>query len=288
MQSVPAGAAAGPTGAAEGAPRPFRDALGLEPLGPGRHQAVLGPHWTVGTKALGSILLVLAARAAQEALAEAGGTADADPLAVGAEFLRAPDLGPVQLHTEVLKTGRTASVVAVRMVQEGRTALAASVTLGRLPDGPPRWSELPDLPAEPPPSAVDPGADAPQPGLVRGLAAACDLRLDGPSIAFARGEGGPPVVRGWVRPRGEAPDALFALLAGDILPPTVFNLTRRPGWAPTVQLTALLRARPAPGWLRLESRATAVTAPWFDEDTTVVDAAGRLVCQARQLALTPL
>jgi hypothetical protein len=26
---------------------------------------------------------------------------------------------------------------------------------------------------------------------------------------------------------------------------------------------------------------------WFDEDATVIDSAGRLVCQARQLALTP-
>ena len=55
-----------------------------------------------------------------------------------------------------------------------------------------------------------------------------------------------------------------------------------------MQLTGLLRARPAPGWLRLESRSRVVAGPWFDEDTTVVDAAGRLVCQARQLALAPL
>ncbi|HEY2098981.1 MAG TPA: thioesterase family protein, partial [Pseudonocardia sp.] len=27
---------------------------------------------------------------------------------------------------------------------------------------------------------------------------------------------------------------------------------------------------------------------WFDEDYTVIDAQGQLVCQARQLALAPL
>jgi hypothetical protein len=83
-------------------------------------------------------------------------------------------------------------------------------------------------------------------------------------------------------------DVLFALLAGDILPPTVFNLGGTVGWAPTVQLTALPRARPAPGWLRIEARARTVAGPWFDEDVTVVDSAGRLVAQARQLALAPL
>ena len=96
------------------------------------------------------------------------------------------------------------------------------------------------------------------------------------------------MLRGWARTRDEPVDVLFGLLAGDILPPTVFNLGGTPGWAPTVQLTALLRAHPAPGWLRVASRADVVAGAWFDEDVTVVDAAGRVVCQARQLALAPL
>ena len=107
-------------------------------------------------------------------------------------------------------------------------------------------------------------------------------------MAFLRREQAPPVLRGWARTRDEPVDVLFALLAGDILPPTVFNLGGATGWAPTVQLTALLRAHPAPGWLRVASRADVVAGPWFDEDVTVVDAAGRVVCQARQLALAPL
>ena len=266
---------------------PFRDALGLTSLGTGRYEAVLGRAWTVGPKALGSILLVLAVRAAQERLVEEGAEVAPDPLAIGAEFLRAPDIGPVRLDTEVLKTGRTASVVAVRMVQGDELALSTTVTAGRLPDAEPAWASLPDLPAEPPADAVDPGVGPTPRGVIPRLAASCDLRLDPSSLAFAQGRKGPAVVRGWVRPRGEDPDVLFALLAGDILPPTVFNVAGRTGWSPTVQLTALLRGRPAPGWLRLESRATAVVGPWFDEDATVVDAAGRLVCQARQLALAP-
>jgi acyl-coenzyme A thioesterase PaaI-like protein len=265
--------------------RPFRDSIGIDAVGDGRYRAELGPHWTVGPKAHGGLLLVLLARAGLARIeADAPGAAP-DPLALAADFLRAPDPGPVELQTEVLKIGRTASVVSVRMHQGGKAVLAATLTAGRLPDVEPQWADLPDLPAEPPADATDPAADG---ARVFGLAGSCELRFDTPTIAFARGEQAPPVLRGWVRPRGEPVDVLFALLAGDILPPTVFNVGGRFGWAPTVQLTALLRARPAPGWLRLESRSTAVAGTWFDEDATVVDAAGRLVCQARQLALSPL
>lgn len=263
--------------------RPFRDALGLEPIGGGRYAAELGTRWTIGSKAHGGLLLALTTRAALARIdADAPGSAP-DPLAVAADFLRAPDPGPVELSTEVLKVGRAVSVVAVRMHQNDKPVLAATVTAGRLPDGEARWADLPGMPAEPPTDVTDPDT----PGHAFQLAELCDMRLDTPTIAFARGEQAPPVLRGWARPVGEPVDVLFALLAGDLLPPTVFNLVGRTGWAPTVQLTALLRARPAPGWLRLEARSTTVAGPWFDEDVTVVDAAGRLVCQARQLALAP-
>jgi acyl-coenzyme A thioesterase PaaI-like protein len=263
---------------------PFRGAIGLTEVAPGHHRAELGPRWTVGPKAHGGLLLVLLVRAGLAHLAASAPGVAPDPLAVAADFLRAPEPGPVDLHTEVLKQGRTVSVVSVRMSQGGRPVLAATVTAGVLPAAEPQWADLPDLAVAPPPDAVDPGAS----DTVFGLASVCDLRFDAATFAFARGEQAPPVLRGWARPRDEPVDVLFALLAGDILPPVVFNVAGRFGWAPTVQLTALLRARPADGWLRLESRSTVVAGTWFDEDVTVLDASGRLVCQARQLALAPL
>jgi acyl-coenzyme A thioesterase PaaI-like protein len=263
---------------------PFRDAIGLTAFGGGRYGAELGTRFTIGPKAHGGLLMVLLARAGLARIeADAPGAAP-DPLAVSADYLRAPDPGPVELDTEVLKQGRTVSVVSVRMRQAGRLVLAASVTAGRLPDDGVRWSDLPDMAAAPPPDAVDPR----ERGVANGVAGACELRYDPATFAFARGEQGPPLLRGWARPAGEPTDVLFALLSGDILAPTVFNLGGRIGWAPTVQLTALLRGRPDPGWLRIEARSVAVAGDWFDEDITVVDAAGRLVCQARQLALSPL
>jgi hypothetical protein len=263
---------------------PFRDAIGVEALGDGGYRAELGSRWVIGPKAHGGLLMVLMAQAGLARVeAEAPGSAP-DPLAVAADFLRAPEPGQVDLRTEVLKLGRTASVVSVRMSQGGKAMLSATVTAGRLPDAAPVWSELPDLPAEPPEGARDSSLGR---GL-QGLGGVCDLWFDSPTMAFTRHEEGPPVLRGWVRPLGEDADPLFAMLAGDILPPTVFNLGTGFGWAPTVQLTALLRAKPAPGWLRLEARASSITRPWFDEDVVVIDSAGRLVCQSRQLALAPL
>ncbi|MEU6700389.1 thioesterase family protein [Pseudonocardia sp. NPDC046786] len=267
--------------------RPFADASGLEDLGDGRFRARLDEVWAVGPKAFGGLLMVLMAQAALARLRAdlPAGAPAPDPLAVSVDFLRAPDLRPVELTATPLKIGRTISSVLVRLEQDDRLMLHATVTAGALPDGEPRWETTAELAPEPDADALDPARSQ---GGARGLAAACDLRYPATALPFLRGETGPPEMTGWVRPRGEEPDVLFALLAGDILPPTVFNLGGRPGWAPTVQLTALLRARPAPGWLRVVSRSRTVSGTQFDEDVTVVDAAGRTVCQARQLALAPL
>ncbi|MEQ3550401.1 thioesterase family protein [Pseudonocardia nematodicida] len=267
--------------------RPFADAHVLKDLGGGRFRADLDDVWAIGSKAFGGLLMVLAAKAGLARLAAAGasapGRAPLEPLAVSADFLRAPDLRPVELTAEPLKTGRTISSCAVRLVQDGRPMLHATVTGGALPASEPRWDTASTLDPEPGADALDP-ADQPGP---RGVADACDMRFPPGAVPFIRGETGPPEMSGWVRPRGEEPDVLFALLAGDILPPTVFNLGGQFGWAPTVQLTALLRGRPAPGWLRVESRARTIVDSQFDEDVTVVDSTGRTVCQARQLALAP-
>src|SRR4029079_13494320 len=91
---------------------PFRAAIAIEPLGDGRYGAALGEHWTVGPKARVALLMVLLVRAALARLAaDAPGLAP-DPLAIAADFLRAPDPRPDTMTTEGLKTGRTAPLRA--------------------------------------------------------------------------------------------------------------------------------------------------------------------------------
>ncbi|MBA2322944.1 MAG: thioesterase family protein [Pseudonocardiales bacterium] len=263
--------------------RPFSAALAGTRIGPGEYRAELSGDWVVaGGKVHGGLMLAVVTKAALAGLAERTEGEPMDPLAVSAEFLRAPDLGVVRIQTEVVKIGRMVSVVRANLHQHDRLVLSTTVTVGRLPTEAPVWLELPTMAAEPPPDAVQTAADDPK---APPLARSCDIRID--PATFGRPELRAAVMRGWVRPIGEPADVLFALFVGDVLPPVLINLGL-PGWAPTVQLTALLRARPAPGWLRTEVRSRAVGGGWFDEDATVLDADGRLVCQARQLALAPL
>ena len=262
----------------------FSAASAVSKEGDGQYGAVLSPQWAVGDRPHGGYLLAVVARAALDAGACVAGDLAPDPLVVSAQFLRPPSCAPALIRTSVLRTGRTVTVVHAVLEQDGQPCVDATVTCGVLPDGAASWLDVPPLPASPPADAIDISA---HPRNVFKLANACRMRLDAATAGFATGRTGlPPRVRVWVQPAGEPPDPLFALVAGDVSPPVVFNLGHR-GWSPTVQLTALLRARPAPGWLRVQAEARAVHGPWFDEDHTVIDSSGALICQTRQLAMAP-
>ena len=158
---------------------------------------------------------------------------------------------------------------------------------------PPGGSAVPLLSANPvlalmapePPDDVEPiGPGHPLAGLVH-LGEGCDVRPMLSTMGLAT-DGRPPVIQMWARPRDVAPDALFALMCGDLSAPVTFAVDRT-GWAPTIQLTAFLRGLPADGWLRIIATCMEIGHDWFDEDHIVVDSLGRLVVQTRQLALVP-
>lgn len=273
----------------------FTTAMALREVGPGVFEGELNKHWTIGPKVHGGAMLALCANAARTACR--GPSTDFDPVqqpvAVSASFLWAPDPGPMRLATSIRKRGRRISVVDVELTQGDRTAVHAVVNLGEPEHFPPDGDAKPLLSANPvvdlmapePPDDIAPiGPGHPLAGLVH-LGEGCDVRpvlsTLGPTA-----DGGPPVIQMWARPRGVAPDALFALMCGDLSAPVTFAVERT-GWAPTVQLTALLRGLPADGWLRIIATCTEIGHDWFDEDHTVVDSMGRLVVQARQLALVP-
>ena len=93
---------------------------------------------------------------------------------------------------------------------------------------------------------------------------------------------------GWFRLRDSEPiDTLGLLLAVDAFPPTAFNARLPVAWTPTIELTAHVRARPAPGWLRCVFTTRFVTGGFLEEDGELWDASGHLVAQSRQLALVP-
>jgi acyl-coenzyme A thioesterase PaaI-like protein len=264
--------------------------MALREVGPGVYEGELDKRWTIGPKVHGGAMLALCANAARTASgAQPGGP---EPVAVSASFLSAPDPGPMRLLTSFRKRGRRISVVDVELMQGERTAVHAVVNLGQPEHFPPDGSHAPLLSANPvldlmapePPDDVEPiGPGHPMAGLVH-LGEGCDVR---PLLSSMRpSDGHPPMIQMWARPRGVAPDALFALMCGDLSAPVTFAVDRT-GWAPTIQLTAFLRALPADGWLRIIATCVEIGHDWFDEDHIVVDHLGRLVVQARQLAMVP-
>jgi hypothetical protein len=191
------------------------------------------------------------------------------------------------LVTTIRKRGRRVSLVDVELRQGQRTAVHAVVTLGDPEHNvAPLLSANPvlDLMAPEPPAEVAPiGPGHPMAGLVH-LAEGCEVR---PVVStLERTDGRAPMIQMWVRPRGVAPDVLFALMCGDVSAPVSFAVGRT-GWAPTVQLTAYLRGLPADGWLRVICTCVQIGQDWFDEDHLVVDCEGRIVVQTRQLAMVP-
>jgi acyl-coenzyme A thioesterase PaaI-like protein len=284
----------------------FADAMALRKLSEGVYQGELNSHWTIGPKLHGGAMLALCANAAR--LAHGGlarsdpgssgeghgetvaGQPAAQPIAVAASYLSAPDPGPMRVHTHVRKRGRRISVIDAELTQGDRTAVHAVVTLGEPEHAVPPLLAVNPVAAlmapEPPPGVESIGPGHPL-ASINHLAAGCDIR---PLMSTVPTElppdGRAPVIQIWVRPRDETPDALFALVCGDISVPVSFALGRR-GWAPTVQLTAYLRGMPADGWLRVICSTTQIGQDWFDEDHTVVDCEGRIVVQTRQLAMVP-
>lgn len=264
----------------------FTDAMALTPAEDGAcgvYEGALNEHWTIGLKVHGGAMLALCANAARM---EHGG--DVQPIAVSGNFLRAPDPGPMRLVTTVRKRGRRVSLIDVELNQGDRTAVRAAVTLGD-PEHhvAPLLSVNPVVPLmtpEPPPGLAPIGPGHPMADVVH-LAHGCDIR---PSLTTftPRTDAGPPSIEYWVRPKGVGPDALFALLCGDVSAPVTFGVNRM-GWAPTVQLTAYLRGLPADGWLRVLCTTVQIGQDWFDEDHIVVDCEGRIIVQSRQLAMVP-
>src|SRR5438270_6369064 len=94
--------------------RLFSEVTDLRPAGPGRFDAEVFPQWTIGSKPNGGYLLALLGRATTGA-----GVHD-HVIAASAHYLRSPEPGPVEIETEILRAGRSASQVRARMSQGDR------------------------------------------------------------------------------------------------------------------------------------------------------------------------
>jgi acyl-coenzyme A thioesterase PaaI-like protein len=256
--------------------------------GDGVHDAVLDAGWVVGGGVNGGYLLAVMGSALRAAL-----PAKPDPIAVSAHYVSASAPGPATVRVDVRREGGSVGTAAVELVQDGVVRIAALATCGDLArfaekgSGELRsWAEEPELP---PREECLSSSDAP--AEVRAsvpMFERMDLRLDPAHAGWGSGElGMTGSIAGWFRFADDRePDPLSLLTVCDVLPPVTFDLGM-PGWAPTLELTVHVRARPAPGWLKVRHATRTLAGGLFEEDCEVWDSAGRLVAQSRQLALVP-
>jgi acyl-coenzyme A thioesterase PaaI-like protein len=248
--------------------------------GDGRYRGDVHPDWTIAGKPNGGYLLAMLGRAAAEE------TPHVHVIAASAHYLAPPEPGPVEIATDVLRVGRGASQVRARLLQAGQACIESLVTVSTLSaDTKPYWS-----------------AAAPEPGTARfedsfrlppvsptGLAVTImgvvDCRIEPSSLGFARGEPtGRGELRGWLAlPDGEPFDATSLIYAVDSFPPATLDVEPT-GWVPTLELTAYVRALPAPGPVRVLHQAHLVDDQRVDETCWVWDVTGRMVAHGTQLA----
>ena len=265
-------------------------AIAVEQTAPGTFTASLDAGWVVGGGVNGGYLLAVIGNAVRASLDEAG---HPDPFTISAYYLSASTPGPATIRVRLLRGGRGTSTVEATLSQpdgDGEvdriTALATYGDLARLQGDvlttatPP---ELPPLEECVLTSDADEATKAFVPMLDRFA-----MRIDPACSAAAGGRpSGQLLIQGWFRLVDERPiDPIALLTVVDTLPPVTFELGRF-GWAPTLELTAHVRADPAPGWLRIRHQSRNLAQGMFEEDCEVWDSAGRLVAQSRQLALTP-
>jgi hypothetical protein len=268
----------------------FDRGIALSRRAEGVYDGHLDPGWAIGAAINGGFLLAACGNALSQTFAD---EAHPDPVSISAYYLSAAQQGPARFTTDIVRRGQTMSTSSVSLSQEvkGRPvervrALSTYGDLTELTDAVHTTATEPDLPE------LDQcvGTDLAPEDFKRSapLLDRLDLRLDPDCVGWALGKpSGRGMIRGWLRlADGREPDPLSLLLALDALPPVTFDLGL-PGWAPTLELTAHVRAMPAAGWLKVVHATRNFAGGLLEEDAEVWDSTGRLVAQSRQLARAP-
>lgn len=271
---------ADPTRAAE-----FDRDAAVTAAGDSRWTADLPEGWHVGGGINGGFQLAVIGNAIRAAL-----PAHPDPLAISAYYLSPATPGPAAVDVQVKRTGRTAATVAAELRQGDDVRLTTLATYGDLASLPDEPSPIETAPLQLPPveECVSNELAPPEFRKIAPLIERFDMYFHPGQVGFLVGE---PSGRGelscWFRLKDDRePDPISLLFAVDALPPVSGDLGR-PGWAPTLELSAYVRRRPAPGWLRLVHRTRHVSGGQFEEDCEVWDSADQMVAQSRQLARLP-
>lgn len=207
------------------------------------------------------------------------------PLVVSASYLCAPDAGPAQIRTSVLRRGRRISTGVASLVQDGRPTTHLTAGFGdpdpaaHQPVADLQRIAAPDLP--PPAECIDPRTVVPGLG---GIFDRVDHRLPpGPSALLGEPSGRLELAM-WQRlASGAVPDGALLALLTDSFPPVVMERGARGSL--TLQLTVHLHLAPVTPWVATRIATRHLRDGVHEQDCDLFGEDGTLLAQGRQLAM---
>lgn len=262
----------------------FDTQIAVTPGEDGTYTAELADGWRVGAGLNGGYLLAVVGNAIRAAL-----PAKPDPIALSAYFLSPASPGPATVRIDVRREGGRVATVAADLLQGDATRITVLATYGDLDRGADDVRTTAEPFDLPPREQCVPNTMAPE--EVRRIAPLMErfeMWFHPDQVGWVTGQpSGQGVLSSWFRlVDGREPDPVELLMVVDAMPPVTFDFGLM-GWAPTLELTVHVRAKPAPGWLKVRHATRNMAGGMFEEDCEVWDSAGRLVAQSRQLALAP-
>jgi acyl-CoA thioesterase len=255
--------------------------------------ADVSPNWRAGRGPHGGYLAAMLLRALTETVADA----QRAPRSLTIHYARAPDPGPVQIHTAIERAGRSLSTLSARMEQDGKL-MALALAAFSVPWHAPEIADL-SLPQVEP---AEPRVDGPRPPHPQAPPFARHMEFQ-PRMGTRpfTGTDAPMEVGGWLALAEPRPlDALALAFFSDALFSPPFIRLTEPAVTPTIDLTIHFRASLASAPDRKASadpaaaatehcfarfRSTVVHEGFFEEDGVIWAADGTVLLHSRQLAL---
>ena len=250
---------------------------------PGAFDLEVPAHWAIARGATNGGYV---AAAITRALEEAVGEPDRLPRSLTVHYLAACGPGPARITAAEERGGGSLTTLSARMTQ-GETAVAmALAAFGRVRPGLEFQHE--PMPEAPPPEELP--ALTPVAGMPK-FAGNWDYRWCIGGAPFSRAA--TAVSGGWIRPREPrvVDTAMLAAMADGWFPPVLLLLDQPRGIVPTIDLTihfraALPLANATPGDFSFAVFSSRVGAEgYWESDATIWSRDGRVLAQARQLAV---
>jgi acyl-CoA thioesterase len=252
----------------------FDEDTALAPVGDGRWRGTVPPTWSIGTGPNGGFMAALAARAALQA-------AGAPPRSLTVHYLAPPAEAEIDVTTEIVRAGRSATFLRVAMSQQEKVVVLALCVCGAWYDEAPSFTDVapPALPPREDCILIDPTRTGVPP-----LQGRYETYL-----APRDPEDLPIRVEGYIRTREPhaADQVALAAISDAFIPPAFFR-TREPILVPTLELTIHFRGIPPDDphpFVRQTTVSRLAAGGVVEVDGEIWSEDDRLLAQSRQLAL---